>query len=479
MDLIMRRISTGEEKVVDYDFDFNIGSDGQADFEVSVPLGDEVWDMFYVDNYTRDNEYCGFVTSESVQTTETHVLVKGNALRYYLWSSVIPLEGSTTPWAMPGDRAASMILDILETFFKGPVPVYENWVDEDPVSISGILVNRFDSVDAAIKKICQAAGRVCIPRFERGNPQPGYDIGFGLSFTLRAPKTYHPRIDDGEVGGTGEATLDTIYPQKVAVVAGGQGEQAARLIRVVYYDGTDWHIVNSTGNIPEGYSEYLLDYSNAENETELITAAKEIALGFWNGSSSMSASNLEMERGATIGDYVSLSGAVEHTAQISGMILRRENGVVTEEFTYSDTEAETASANVQTIEGLIIDDALSSSSENPVQNKVINAALTPTEVTGIEAGTNCSLGSHCHVWTIGKYCMVTLNLQITGSISSGAALVSGLPKNSGDRVSFAAARSGGTQSAAMRIAANATTITADGAISQTGYYDAFFIYIMA
>ena len=106
-------------------------------------------------------------------------------------------------------------------------------------------------------------------------------------------------------------------------------------------------------------------------------------------------------------------------------------------------------------------------------------SLNPVAATGYSAGTNCNLGSHTHVWKVGKFCMVTLNLQITGSISSGATLVKGLPTNSGDRVSFAAARSGGTQSAGMRIAASATTITADGAISQTGYYDAFFIYIMA
>ena len=106
-------------------------------------------------------------------------------------------------------------------------------------------------------------------------------------------------------------------------------------------------------------------------------------------------------------------------------------------------------------------------------------SLAPVAVTTLQAGTNCSLGSHCHAWTVGKFCMVTLNLQITGSISSGATLVKGLPTNSADRVSFAAAKSGGTQSAGMRIAGSATTITADGAISSTGYYDAFFIYIMA
>lgn len=111
--------------------------------------------------------------------------------------------------------------------------------------------------------------------------------------------------------------------------------------------------------------------------------------------------------------------------------------------------------------------------------KLIQANIPKDVTSGMSAGTNCSLGSHCHAWKVGKLCMVTLNLQITGSISSGATLISGMPKNSGDRVSFAAARSGNTQSAAMRIAANATTITADGAISTTGYYDAFFIYIMA
>ena len=474
MDLIMKNLSTGEEVIVPYDYDFNIGADGQSDFEVSLPIDADVWEFFYVDNYTRDSEYAGIVTETEVQTAEDQKLVKGQTIRYYFWSSVAPLEGQTTPQTLSGGNAASMIDTVISTYLKCPVQYGGNYVDEDPVTIGSVPINRFDSVDTIIKRICSAANREFIPRIERDSNGDAY-----ITFTLREQKTYYPRIDDGEVGGTGQATLSTVLPRKVCVIAGGSGEQASRIIRAVWWDGSAWHVLSSGFSaIPADYEEYLYDYNGA-TEAELVLNAKEIAMGFWTGSVSLTASELEITPGATLGDKVYLTGAVEHESLISGMILRRENGITTEEFTYSDTEAETTSASVSVVDRMIIDDALSSSSTNPVQNQVINAALTPVAVTGWSAGTNVSLGSHCHAWKIGKYCMVTLNLQITGSISSGATLVSGMPKNSASRVCFAAARTGNTQSAAMRITENSTAITADGAISNTGYYDAFFIYILA
>lgn len=107
-------------------------------------------------------------------------------------------------------------------------------------------------------------------------------------------------------------------------------------------------------------------------------------------------------------------------------------------------------------------------------------ALNPVAVSGLTAGSSdVNLGSNCYAWTIGNLCMVTLNIQITANISSGSTLVKGLPKNSSKQVSFAAAKGGTTYSAAMRIQGNATTITNDGAISQTGWYNAFFMYVMA
>lgn len=470
----MKNLSTGEEALVPYDCDFNIGADGQADFEVSLPIDAEVGDFFYVDNYTRDCEYAGIVTETAVQTAEDQKLVKGQTIRYYFWSSVAPLVGQTTPQTLAGGNAAAMIDTLLTSYFQCPVQYGGNYVDEDPVTIGSVNINRFDSVDTIIKRICSAADRVFIPRIERDSSGDAY-----ITFTLRDQKTYYPRVDDGEVGGTGEATLDTILPRKVCVIAGGSGEQASRIIRAVWWDGAAWHVLSSGFSaIPSDYEEYLYDYSGAD-EAELVLNAKEIAMSFWTGSVSLTASELEITEGATLGDAVYITGAIEHGSLISGMVLRRESGITTEEFTYSDTEAQTTSASVSVVDRMVIDDALSSSSENPVQNKVINAALSPVEVTGLAAGTNVSLSQHCHAWTIGKYCMVSLNIQITGSISSGATLVSKLPKNGASRVCFAAARTGGTQSAAMRIVENATTITADGAISQTGYYNAFFIYILA
>lgn len=110
--------------------------------------------------------------------------------------------------------------------------------------------------------------------------------------------------------------------------------------------------------------------------------------------------------------------------------------------------------------------------------KLIQANIPEDVSSNLTAGTNCNLGSYCYAYKFGKFCLVNLNLQITGSISSGATLVNGLPKAK-NRSCFAAARSGQVQAAAMRIAANSTSITADGAISNTGYYDGTLLYVIA
>lgn len=99
---------------------------------------------------------------------------------------------------------------------------------------------------------------------------------------------------------------------------------------------------------------------------------------------------------------------------------------------------------------------------------------TPTAGTNVNLGTN---GGNNYVYRMGKLVIVSLNFQITGNISSGATLISGLPK-AATQVSAAASRNGQTNSASIRIQSGATAITADGAISSaTGWYDASFSYI--
>jgi len=737
MDLVMRKISTGEEKIVPYDFDFNIGSDGKADFEIAVPMEDEVWDMFYVDNYHKDCEYAGFVTDISIQTNGRQKVVKGNTLRYYMWSSVLPRWNADTEGTISAGYSGSMALDVIETHLKLPIQIYQN-PDWDQQACPAITYYRNDSVDSIIQKICANVNQVFIPRFVRDENTPG-DSGF--SFTMRSPKIYYPRIDDGEVGGTGEATLDTSLHRKVVVIAEGQGEGSARTMRAVWYDGTNWHTNQVMPTSADGYyEEYLLDYSNAESVNVLVNKAKEIAQAYWDGKTSMSASELEIEPGATIGDSVYLTGAVEYQTTITGMILKRQDGVTTEEFTYaaSDTapsvgnapdttgiyagsatkggssirtaaipygivdSTSTSTAFTATVRGitslydgvavwlkngvvtsaagftininglgakpvytnlaaataestkfninytmLFIFDSTrvaggcwvcyngydsntntigyqlrTNSSTLKAKNKgyryrlwftsADGSAMVPANVStstnattarslntepidpfgrifyyssnattdaggtfttttlwdqytltigysyvksltsgkpvylkctpqanggavmsdivqalpssadgyiyiflgvaysttnlelypvhpvyyyagggirlysegmvdvssSLTAGTNVNLGSNCHAWKKGDLCFVTLNMQITGSITSGATLVSGLPTNSSAQVSFAAALGGTSTSAAMRIQGGASVITADGAISTTGWYDASFVYVM-
>lgn len=105
----------------------------------------------------------------------------------------------------------------------------------------------------------------------------------------------------------------------------------------------------------------------------------------------------------------------------------------------------------------------------------ILVALAPVAQATPTAGTNVSLSAYNYVYKVGNVVYVTLNFQVTGSISSGATVMSGLPAPVGRWV-FPIARSGATQSGSLRLNTNGTVV-ADGAISTTGYYDASFAYI--
>ena len=109
--------------------------------------------------------------------------------------------------------------------------------------------------------------------------------------------------------------------------------------------------------------------------------------------------------------------------------------------------------------------------------QTIQTAITPALQSTPTAGSNVSLSSYNYVYKMGRLVVVTLNFQVTGSISSGATVLSGFPAPAGRWV-FPITRSGATQSASLRLNTNGTAV-ADGAISTTGYYDASFAYITA
>lgn len=110
--------------------------------------------------------------------------------------------------------------------------------------------------------------------------------------------------------------------------------------------------------------------------------------------------------------------------------------------------------------------------------QTIQTALTPALQQNVPtAGTNVSLSSYNYIYKMGRLVVATLNFQVTGSISSGATVLSGFPAPIGRWV-FPITRSGATQSASLRLNTNGTVV-ADGAISTTGYYDASFVYITA
>ena len=104
-------------------------------------------------------------------------------------------------------------------------------------------------------------------------------------------------------------------------------------------------------------------------------------------------------------------------------------------------------------------------------------ALRPISQTKPTAGTNVTLSDYNYVYRVGRVVHVTLNFNVSGSIASGATVMSGFPAPVGRWV-FPISRSGSTQSASLRLNTNGTVV-ADGAISTTGYYDASFSYITA
>ena len=112
-----------------------------------------------------------------------------------------------------------------------------------------------------------------------------------------------------------------------------------------------------------------------------------------------------------------------------------------------------------------------------VDLQAVEQSLVPAAQTTPTAGTNISLSSYNYIYKVGRVVHVTLNFQVTGSISSGSTVMSGFPAPVGRWV-FPITRSGATQSGSLRLNTNGTVV-ADGAISTTGYYDASFSYITA
>lgn len=407
MDLIMKYWHGGEE-VVPYDFEFNVGSGDQCDFEITAPMDADIGEYFYISDYAgqepRWTEFAGYVTEKTIYTNQKQVVVKGKTLRYYLRAAVCGWVGNTERTISGGD-AATVFGDLMGAYYDGPS---NYWRCFGGGSINSFKINRFDSIEQAIGKGLAAHDYTYIPFHDM---EPGETQR--ISFLIRDKVLWDARVDNGFIGGRGEGSLHTRLGRKVAVIAAGKGEQSERVIRTVWWDGYTWHIINTGAPPKDGYEIYYLDYPNAET-TELVNKSKEICMSFFNTTNSMSASNLEFDTPtgveATLGDIVAVSGAFEHSAIITGKILRRTNMYVTEEYTYSQMEAESTRARgeigVDTTFDLVnVTDALTISGDlifanDTARNSVLSGLFlnnTVVETDGaaktVATGTNTDLVS--------------------------------------------------------------------------------------
>lgn len=104
--------------------------------------------------------------------------------------------------------------------------------------------------------------------------------------------------------------------------------------------------------------------------------------------------------------------------------------------------------------------------------------LEPEQYSPASDSTNVSLSTYNSCYVIGRICILNLNLQTTGSISSGGNMVKNLPNPIGRVTACITTGQPSGKVANVRIT-TAGILQADGAISTNAWYSGTIVYVTA
>lgn len=317
MDLILATSSGIEERVLDYDFDLDIGNTN--DFAINLSYG--TWDDRIAIGkkvYIPNTEYGGIIKSIESATNTSEIILKGFAWRGYLAHRfIIPPTGSDY-YTASGD-----LNSIIRNLVSIPGFQVAEW--NAGASVSDYRFERYIDVASGLQKMCESVG---------------YRLDIQYIQTEAAGYTLVQALKIGRYGEDIEYSQDSLVDfssqdNQMGVnhlICLGKGELRDRIVVHLYAD-TNGNIsqVKSITGIDEIIEKF--DNSGAESETLIETGTNRLRDLLSKKTFTPSIKNVSEE--LYIGDIVSGRDFITGnsvTKPIVEKIVKRETGKLSTEY---------------------------------------------------------------------------------------------------------------------------------------------------
>ena len=386
MDLIYMNSSKEDVGVLkDYKFDLAFGSD-ENDFECTVNINNHVCEAGYY-LYIEGTEYGGIIDSIRVDTDAQEIKYLGRTWHGMLESKVIQPDSGQDYLVVDGE--ANTVIDLLISRM-GLSALFKASTDDSGVNVSNYQMNRYVGAYEGIRKMLKASG---------GKLNISFKSGFvELSAKPLIDYSKDEQFDTDQI----DFDIQKNYKPINHAICLGRGELKDR--RVIHVFADELGNISGTQTCT-GLEEVTAIYDNAntESDDELKQGGIELIQKSWASMSvnfSFNTDNESIDIGDIIGAKERITGLVV-AAMISKKIVTISNNATSISYSCEGYTGTVSSGDYPSSGGggsmITIDSELSTESENPVQNKVITAAinitnnnLSATTSTAKTANTNAS-----------------------------------------------------------------------------------------
>lgn len=388
----------------DYTFDLAFGSD-ENDFECVVNINNNVCEAGYY-LYYEGSEYGGIIDKVSIDTEQEQVTYTGRTWHGLLESKILqPDEGSD--YLTLSGEANSVIGSLITRMGIGGL--FKVSTESSGVNVSAYKMNRYIGGYKGIMKMLKANGGKLNIFFKRGFVE--------LSAIPFVDYSKDEQFDTDQISFSIEKRCNQINH----VICLGRGELKDRKVIHLFVDA----LGNVSGKqtltgLDEVCSVY--DNSNAESDDELINGGLDIIKQSWAENSiefSFDSNDASYDVNDIIGAKELTTGLMV-SSSISKKIVKIEDNATSISYECEDTTGTVASSGYPTSGSgggaIDIDDELSSTSTNPVQNKVITSKLET--VTTKQITLSC-LSSPINLVKIGRLVQFIYPNDTAASVAIG------------------------------------------------------------
>lgn len=317
MDLILADHTGAEERILDYDFDIDIG--GSNDFQVNLSYG--TWDdriKIGKRIYMPGTEYGGIIKKIQSDTNTEIITLSGYTWRGYLAHRIIVPPAVADYYTASGDLN-SIIRNLVS------IPGFQVASGNAGASVSGYKFERYVDMASGLEKLCESVGHRLDIQYIQTETS-----GYVLVQSVKAGN-YGDNI---EYSQDSMVNFDSVDDQMGInhLICLGKGELKNRTVVHLYADESgNISQVKSIGGIDEIIA--VFDNSGAEQETLIETGTKRLKELINSKSFTPSLKDVNVE--LFIGDVISGRDYITGnfiTKPIVEKIAKRETGWITKDY---------------------------------------------------------------------------------------------------------------------------------------------------